>query len=74
MEPSMNRAAEEAWRQLRFGWDTAYTFSFDPGRPEPFQAVRKDGLGTLSAADPEALDELVVRDYTARRVPREIAP
>jgi hypothetical protein len=70
----MNREAEEAWTLLQFHWDTAYTFSHDPQAPEPFQAERKDGLGTLSAVSPETLDELVVRDYAARRVPREIAP
>lgn len=70
----MNREAEEAWALLQFNWDTAYTFSYDSGQPEPFQAERKDGLGTLSATSPEELDELVVRDYAARRVPREIAP
>jgi hypothetical protein len=74
MDPSMNRAAQEAWELLQFNWDTAYTFSYDLQAPEPFQAERKDGLGTLSAATPEELAELVVRDYGARHVPREIAP
>ena len=70
----MNREAEEAWALLQFHWDTGYTFSYDPRAPELFQAERKDGLGTLSAVSPEALDELVVRDYAERRVPLEIAP
>ena len=70
----MNRQEEEAWELLQFNWDTAYTFSYDPEAPEPFRAKRKDGLGTLSAANPEALDELVVHNYATRRVPREIAP
>lgn len=70
----MNREAEESWALLQYSWDTAYVFSHHPGQPEPFRAERRDGLGTLSAPDPEALHELVMRDYTERRVPREIAP
>jgi hypothetical protein len=70
----MNREAEEAWRLLQFNWDTAYTFFYYPEAPEPFHADRRDGLGTLSAADPDALGELVMRDYITRPVPREVAP
>lgn len=70
----MNREAEEAWAQLQYHWDTAYAFSYDPAAPEPFQAARRDGRGTLSAVSPEKLDELVVRDYERRHVPREVAP
>jgi hypothetical protein len=70
----MDRATEQAWDLLQFNWDTAYAFSYDPSRPEPFRAERRDGLGTLSADDPDALSELVMRDYVARPVPREVAP
>jgi hypothetical protein len=59
---------------LKDHWDSAYVFVHDPTQDLPFRADRRDGLGSLSAAEPNELHELVVRDYTARRVPREVAP
>jgi hypothetical protein len=49
-------------------------FSYDATQDLPFRADRRDGLGSLSARAPDELHQLVVRDYTARRVSREVAP
>ena len=70
----MNRATQQAWELLQFGWDTAYAFSYDPTHGLPFRADRRDGRGSLRGQDPDELDELVLRDYAARPVPREVAP
>lgn len=70
----MDRATGEAWELLQFNWDTAYALSYDPSQAQPFHAERRDGLGMLSADSPDALCEVVQRDYTARPVPREVAP
>lgn len=70
----MDRATEAAWLLLQFNWDTAYAFVYEPTKDRPFRADRRDGLGSLSAEEPDELDDLVVRDYTTRPVPREVAP
>ena len=70
----MDRATKLAWELLQFGWDTAYAFSYDPTQELPFRADRRDGRGSLWAQDPDELDELVLRDYAAHPVPREVAP
>jgi hypothetical protein len=74
MEPHMNRATKQAWDLVQFGWDTAYVFSYDPSQELPFRADRRDGQGSVSAEEPDELDDLVLQDYTARPVPREVAP
>ena len=69
-------AETDAFARLKWDWDSAYdvTRDDDPANPEPYSAARKDGKGTLTAADPEALREAVLRDYLACRVPRDVAP
>lgn len=66
----MDRATEQAWLLLQFNWDTAYVFVHDPAQG----ADRRDGLGSLSAQEPDELGDLVLRDYSAQPVPREVAP
>ncbi|MFZ0002109.1 MAG: hypothetical protein WAK76_21665 [Trebonia sp.] len=70
----MDRFTEYAWAQLKDHWGSAYVFSHDATQDLPFRADRRDGLGSLSAREPDELHQLVVRDYTARRVSREVAP
>jgi hypothetical protein len=69
-------AENDAFTRLQWDWGGAYDFTRDdaPGNPEPYAAARKDGKGTLTAQDPEALREAVLRDYLACKVPRDIAP
>jgi len=74
MELRMDRATQQAWDLLRFSWDTAYVLSYDLALERPFRADRRDGLGSLSAEKPDELDDLVLRDYTARPISREVAP
>lgn len=64
----------DAYARLRWDWDTAYDFSYQPDSPEPYRAARRDGRGTLEAKDPEALRKAVQRDYIACKVPREFGP
>jgi hypothetical protein len=69
-------AETDAFARLQWDWDSAYDFTRDddPGNPQPYTAARKDGKGTLAAADPETLRDAVLRDYLARPIPRDIAP
>jgi hypothetical protein len=66
----------DAFARLHWDWDSAYDFTRDddPANPKPYTAVRKDGKGTLTAADLECLRDAVLRDYLACKVSRDIAP
>ena len=63
-------AARSAWAQLKHGWGGAYDFQ----RHGPVVwAVRRDGLGSITANSPEQLGPLVAADYAERPVPRTAA-
>ena len=62
--------ARSAWAQLKSGWGSAYDFQ----RHGPVvRAVRRDGLGWITANSPEQLGALVAADYAERPVPRTAA-
>jgi hypothetical protein len=62
--------ARSAWAQLKHGWGSAYDFQ----RHGPVvRAVRRDGLGSITANSPEQLGPLVAADYAERPVPRTAA-
>jgi hypothetical protein len=64
-------AARSAWAELKLGWGSAYDFQ----RHGPVvRAVRRDGLGWITANNPEQLEPLVAADYRERPVPRTAAP
>jgi hypothetical protein len=64
----MVTAARSAWAQLKHGWGSAYDFQ----RHGPVvRAVRRDGLGWITANSPEQLEPLVAADYAERPVPRK---
>lgn len=70
----MSTADERVWEQLVREWDSAYRFTYDPDKEEPFIARRVDNnKAILSARDPEALYKRVRRDYFERPVPRSEA-
>ena len=63
-------AARSAWAELKHGWGGAYDFQ----RHGPVvRAVRRDGLGQITANSPEQLGPLVAADYAERPVPRTAA-
>jgi hypothetical protein len=63
-------APRSAWVQLKQGWGSAYDFQ----RHGPVvRAVRRDGLGWITANSPEQLGPLVAADYAERPVPRTAA-
>ena len=59
----------EAWAltDLEFHWGEAYAISHDGG----WRARRRDGLGEITAADPDELDGKIRADYSQRPVPRD---
>jgi hypothetical protein len=62
--------ARSAWAELKHGWGGAYDFQ----RHGPVvRAVRRDGLGQITANSPEQLGSLVAADYAERPVPRTAA-
>jgi hypothetical protein len=62
--------ARSAWAQLKHGWGGTYEFQ----RHGPVvRAVRRDGLGSITANSPEQLGPLVAADYAERPVPRAVA-
>ncbi len=61
-------ASRTPLRQLRWDWGSAY--EIEKGR-----ARRRDGLGGwLEAGTVDELETLIEADYTARPVPRDVAP
>ena len=62
--------ARSAWAQLKHDWGGAYDFQ----RHGPVvRAVRRDGLGQITANSPEQLGPLVAADYAEHPVPRTAA-
>jgi hypothetical protein len=55
---------------LRWNWGDAYLISFF--EPEHWMAQRRDNRATLRAATPFGLRDLIIADYTARPVPRDL--
>jgi len=53
---------------LRWHWGSAYIISGIIGH---WHAVRRDDSRTLTADDPKTLHALIIKDYTARPVPRD---
>jgi hypothetical protein len=68
-------AEMDSYAMLRHDWDSAYHITRTPGTARPYQAQRRDDHAViLTAADPDALRDLIRADYFARPVPREVAP
>ena len=55
--------------ELRWHWGSAYRIQYFTG-PRLWLAQRRDTNETMKAADPTALHDAIVADYTARPVPR----
>ena len=66
-------AEMDSYAMLRQDWGSAYRITRAPGTARPYQAERRDDHVVLTAADPEALRDLIRADYLARPVPREVA-
>jgi hypothetical protein len=56
-------------QDLRFHWGEAYSIHLDNGE---FVAARRDDLRELRARTAEGLRELIISDYSANKVPREV--
>jgi hypothetical protein len=68
-------AEMDSYGMLCWDWGSAYLITRAPGAAHPYQAERRDDAAVvLTAADPDALRELIRTDYLARPVPREVAP
>jgi hypothetical protein len=68
MDDAMGAAAiAEALEELRFHWGEAYEISHDARRG--WHARRRDGLGDLTAPDPDGLEKAIFGDYTASPEP-----
>ena len=63
-------AARSAWAQLKHDWGSAYDFH---QHGPVVRAVRRDGLGSITANSPDQLGPLVAADYAERPVPRTAA-
>ena len=57
---------------LRWHWGGAYLISFF--EPDAWVAQRRDNRETLRADNPEDLRDLIVADYNANPVSRQVAP
>jgi hypothetical protein len=68
-------AEMDSYGMLCWDWGSAYLITRAPGAAHPYQAERRDDAAVvLTAADPDALRELIRADYLARPIPREVAP
>jgi hypothetical protein len=68
-------AEMDRYGMLCSDWGSAYQITRTPGAAHPYQAERRDDhTVVLTAADPDALRDLIRADYLARPVPREAAP
>ena len=67
----MMSATRDALADLQWNWRGAYLIT---GMSGHWLAQRRDDGQTLSASGPEELRELMIEDYAARPVPRDIAP
>ena len=60
----------ESYEMLREDWGSGYLITRVPGTAHPYKAARRDDPAViLTAADPEALRQLIRADYLARPVP-----
>ena len=64
-------ATRDALADLQWNWGSAYLIT---GMSGHWLAQRRDNGRTLKASGPDALRELMIEDYRARPVPRDIAP
>jgi hypothetical protein len=62
----LSRLRGQELADLRWHWDEAYEITWD-GR---FRAKRLDDGGELEADTAAELNELIIRNYSERRVPR----
>jgi hypothetical protein len=62
----------DALASLRWNWEEAYVIT----RPREglWVAQRRDNRETLRSDSPFGLRELIIADYSARPVPRELIP
>ena len=68
-------AEMDSYGMLCEDWGGAYLITRVPAAAHPYRAERRDDPAViLTAADPDALRELIRADYLARPVPREVAP
>ena len=68
-------AEMDSYEMLCEDWGSAYLITRAPSAVRPYQVERRDDPAViLTAADPDALRELIRADYWARPVPREVAP
>jgi hypothetical protein len=67
-------AETDAWACLREDWGEAYRFEHWPASSTPYHAFRRDDDTELSGKTPDELRERVRADYSARPVPRQVAP
>jgi hypothetical protein len=58
-------------KALRWHWGSAYSISFS--EPDVWTAQRRDNRATLRADDPEGLRDLILSDYSANPVSRQVA-
>jgi len=65
------RDATTPLENLRWNWGEAYVI--DHFGDYRWMAQRRDKRATLRADSPEELRNLIIADYTARPVPRQIA-
>ncbi len=64
-------ATAEALSDLQWNWGGAYLIT---GMSKHWLAQRRDNGRTLKASGPDGLRELMIGDYAARPVSREVAP
>ncbi len=68
-------AETDRYEMLCEDWGSAYLITRARDPAHPYRAARRDDPAViLSAADPDALRELIRADYLARPVSREVAP
>lgn len=65
----MYRYFEAALEELEWHWGEAYAITCIGER---WLAQRRDNGATLRAGSPDALRDLIIADYTAKKVPRGI--
>jgi len=66
----MTAADRAALESVRYDWGDAYNIGYDD--EHGWHAKRRDGLGgTLTAADPDGLYEVIAADYAVRPVGRD---
>lgn len=64
--------SDEPLGELLFHWGSAYIVAHP--QPDTWVAQRRDTRETLRAGTPDGLRDRIAADYTARPVPRSVAP